>query len=67
MRPSVMRRPMMRRAWPWLLVVLMLSLVGQGVWKEQTAGFVCWLVMVAALLALLTLGIRALRVRRRTA
>ena len=58
---------MMRRPWPWLLVVVVLSLVGQGVWKEQTLGFVSWLVMVAALLALIVLGVRVLLARRRTA
>jgi hypothetical protein len=56
---------MIRRPWPWLLLVLVLSLVGQGVWKEQTPGFLSWLVMVADLVVILALGVRAIRARRR--
>jgi hypothetical protein len=62
-----MRRAMTRGLLPWLLVVLVLSLVGQGVWKEQTPGFLCWLVMVADLLALVVIGVRALLGRRQAA
>ena len=58
---------MTRRPWPWLLIVLVLGLVGQGVWKEQTPGFLSWLVMVADLVALVVLGVRTARRRRRTA
>ena len=57
---------MTRRPWPWLVLGVVLGLVGQLVWKEQTLGFVSWLVMVAALLALIGLGIRTLLARRRT-